>query len=486
MWIYDYQTLRFLAVNRAAAEKYKYTEAQFLEMTLYDIRPSDAHNLLDKKIAAISGATATQPSLWIHRDAAGYLFHVKITSTSLTYNGANARLVVITDVEDLVQKQQRIDELNAQLKASVSFSEAAFRNALKHSAIGMTVVSHDGRFLELNDAICSIYGYTREELLQLTFQDITYPDDLAKDLSLFKSLQAHEIDTYQIEKRYIHKNGSVVWALLTVSVSETVDPHPNRYVSQVIDITKSKEKKQQLQESLDIISKQNNRLYNFANIVSHNLRAHSNHLNLLVEMIQKTTREDKKAEYFTRLKRISGQLTETINNLADIVSIQNKEGKMRYMLPLRAYADRVVELLLPEIDDKHAQVDVAIDPDIEVYYNPAFLESILLNLLSNALKYGRTAVVPVITIAAGTERNNVVLEVADNGQGIDLDLVGDRLFGMYQTFHGNTDARGIGLFITKSQVEAMGGSIAVKSELNKGTTFTVHFTETIPEAVGSE
>ncbi|RFM27467.1 sensor histidine kinase [Deminuibacter soli] len=483
MWIYDYQSLRFLAVNNAAIEKYKYTEAQFLQMSLYDIRPTDTYDQLNEKIKEIKYSGTTKPSLWLHRDATGNVFHVKISSTRLDYEGTDARLVVITDVEDLIEQQKQIDALNAQLREHAMYTEETFRSALKHSAIGMALVLPNGRFLLVNDSLCDMLGYTREELSDMSFQQISYPEDLPRDLAMFETLQLGKIDTYQIEKRYIHKNGSLVWAILTVSLSQTIRPHPDCYVSQVIDITRTKEKKQQLQDSLDIISKQNKRLYNFANIVSHNLRAHSNHLNMLLELIGQTNKEEKKEALLLRLKRISAQLTETINNLADIVAIQNQEDKLRYMLPLRAYAQKTIELLQPEIDSDHAQVILRIAPDVEIYYNPAYLESILLNLLSNALKYRRLQVPLVIDVSARRFGGEVLLDVSDNGQGFDMNAVGDRIFGMYQTFHGNADAKGLGLFITKSQVEAMGGSISVTSKPNQGSTFSIRFAAEVPAPV---
>jgi signal transduction histidine kinase len=104
----------------------------------------------------------------------------------------------------------------------------------------------------------------------------------------------------------------------------------------------------------------------------------------------------------------------------------------------------------------------------------AYLDSIVLNLLSNAIKYRRPDEDPIITIEAG-ERNSVsYFIIQDNGKGIDLEKYGEKLFGMFKTFHGNRDARGIGLFITRNQIEALGGTIEVESKVGEGTKFTVY------------
>jgi signal transduction histidine kinase len=106
---------------------------------------------------------------------------------------------------------------------------------------------------------------------------------------------------------------------------------------------------------------------------------------------------------------------------------------------------------------------------------PAYLESILLNLVTNGIKYKHPKRVPHIIIKTFFEGNHTCLVISDNGLGIDLDQYGSRLFKMNETFHNNADARGIGLYITKNQIEKMGGCIEVKSEVDKGTTFKIKF-----------
>jgi signal transduction histidine kinase len=106
---------------------------------------------------------------------------------------------------------------------------------------------------------------------------------------------------------------------------------------------------------------------------------------------------------------------------------------------------------------------------------PAYLESIILNILTNAIKYRSPKRKSNIHIYAKFNNNMIQLIVMDNGLGIDLKLHGSKIFGMYKTFHGNNDAKGIGLFITKNQIDAMGGSIEVESKLNQGTTFKINF-----------
>ena len=99
------------------------------------------------------------------------------------------------------------------------------------------------------------------------------------------------------------------------------------------------------------------------------------------------------------------------------------------------------------------------------------------NLLSNAIKYRHIERTPKITVISSQTKDNITLKFSDNGLGIDLNKYGKKLFGMYKTFHDNSDARGIGLYITKNQIEAMNGKVMACSEVGKGTTFNIYFND---------
>ncbi len=126
-----------------------------------------------------------------------------------------------------------------------------------------------------------------------------------------------------------------------------------------------------------------------------------------------------------------------------------------------------------QIQLKGVKIISNIDKEVEFIYNPAYLESILYNLISNAIRYSHHERHPIIQIDSYVEGKNTVLKISDNGIGIDLDKNGHKIFGMYKKFSTHKDSKGIGLFITKNQIDAMGGNITVESEPNLGTTFKV-------------
>jgi len=135
----------------------------------------------------------------------------------------------------------------------------------------------------------------------------------------------------------------------------------------------------------------------------------------------------------------------------------------------------VKDILSSEIMIHNVKFKESVPEELEIEYNPAYLESILLNLISNAIKYSHPDRKPEVEISANQNGEETILTISDNGIGLDLDKYGDDLFGMYKTFHSNKNSKGIGLYITKNQVESLGGRIKVDSKPGKGTSFTIYF-----------
>jgi PAS domain S-box-containing protein len=138
--------------------------------------------------------------------------------------------------------------------------DSLFQSAFEFAAIGMALVSPEGKWLQVNRAICEITGYSEAELLERTFQDITHPDDLEADLENVRKMLAGEIKTYQMEKRYLHKNGSVVWILLSVSLVWTKSGEPLFFIGQIQDITRQKASEEKLAKAAGEIKRLQERL----------------------------------------------------------------------------------------------------------------------------------------------------------------------------------------------------------------------------------
>jgi PAS domain S-box-containing protein len=133
-------------------------------------------------------------------------------------------------------------------------SEKHFRTAMEHSAIGMALVAPDGKWLKVNEALCRLVGYTQAELLRIDFQTITHPEDLDADMAQVRRMLAGEIETYHMEKRYIHKSGRIVWILLTVALARDGEGRPEYFISQIQDISQRRQAEEMMRRDAQIFA----------------------------------------------------------------------------------------------------------------------------------------------------------------------------------------------------------------------------------------
>ncbi len=347
--------------------------------------------------------------------------------------------------------------------------------AIENSSIGIAIINLDGYWQHVNKICADTLGYSQDQLLNLTISAITHPKDLKNDRKLYKELKEGKRRNYQIKKRFYHKQGHILHTIVTVTGVYGVEENLLHTLAQIVDITDLAEANKKNEKLLNVTLDQNKHLVNFAHIVSHNLRSHSSNIKMLTQFLNKETDKIELSNIKRMLDQASKGLNETVDYLNEIVNIKfNTASKMRACSLLDA-----VEKVKKDISLLLDQNKVFLTPNVgkKHFVNavPAYLESILLNLFTNAVKYSRPDIDPIIEITSKSVEDKIILNFKDNGLGIDLKKHGDKVFGMFKTFHKNKDAKGIGLFITKNQIEAMGGLITIESEVNVGTTFTLIF-----------
>lgn len=292
----------------------------------------------------------------------------------------------------------------------------------------------------------------------------------------YSNIQQHfdgEIPYYETCHR-IFCNSGYKWILDKGKViSRDNDGKPLRIVGTHTDITLQKEQEKLAFETLRGVNNYNSKLVNFTHIVSHNLRNHTGNLSLLVKMKEDGDFETEEA--FTYIKSVSKELNDTIENLLELVKIENAEVVSLQEFNLKESLLKVFTIISEEISTRKVVIDNHIPEDLMVLSNPAFLESILLNLTTNAIKYSVSKSDIFIGYYVEEIDDYTVLSVKDKGIGIDLSKHKNDIFGLYKTFHENDNSNGIGLYITKNQIENMGGKIEVESEVAIGSTFKVYF-----------
>ncbi|TRX15891.1 sensor histidine kinase [Flavobacterium franklandianum] len=219
----------------------------------------------------------------------------------------------------------------------------------------------------------------------------------------------------------------------------------------------------------------NTQLIDFCNIVSHNLRAPLVNISMLVDYIELSKDEEESKELFGKIKTVINYLNEVFNELVESLQVrQDCEIKTENII-LKDCLESVLIGFEAQINLYNADIQINFNDVSEISFPQKYLDSIFTNLISNALKYKSSDRNPVIKIKTEKINGDIVLSIADNGLGIDLVRHKNKLFKIRKTFHSHPDAKGFGLFITKTQVEAMGGKIWAESALGKGSTFFIKF-----------
>jgi len=373
----------------------------------------------------------------------------------------------VSDITDLKLQEQKLQ-----------VSEERYKFALEAASEGLWDWDITKRTVYFSGQAMKIIGRENKDATvpQSFWSSRVHPDDVkARDEAKRKGLRRGS--SYESIYRIRTDEGKYRWLL---SRGRAVEFDKNGKATRAIgmhkDITQLKEKEIQLGNTITIIGNQNTRLSNFAHIVSHNLRSHASNLKMLLDLFKNADNEERE-EMLSHLEGISDGLTITISHLKELVEIQTEVKTVKEHLNLRHYLKNILTILHHEITKHSVTIEINIPLDVTVNYNAAYLESILLNFTTNAIKYSSSERKPVISYDFEIEDGKKVLFISDNGLGIDLRKHKNSLFGMYKTFHKNQNSRGIGLFITKNQIEAMGGKVEVTSEVNKGTIFKIYFNE---------
>lgn len=335
----------------------------------------------------------------------------------------------------------------------------------------------DSKKILVNKSECEYLEKSPRELIGKTDFDL-YDEEVAKisreeDLEVIKTLKP----ILGKETISIKKNGQTTNFLTSKIPLFDLQGKVSGLIGISMDISAIKKKEDQLRNLINLTSIQNKKLINFAHIVSHNLRSHSANFSMLLQFLKSEDNEKEREHIVSMLTQASDNLLETLENLNQVVDINTNINLKKEQLNIHDTIVKVQHSLVAFFDKNQVQIHNEVDKKLVVKSVPAYLDSIILNLLTNAVKYRDPNRKPVITLTTKKLDQKVILSVSDNGLGIDLERYGDKIFGMYKTFHNNKDAKGFGLYLVRNQVEAMGGRITVNSEVDKGTTFNVYFNE---------
>lgn len=198
-------------------------------------------------------------------------------------------------------------------------------------------------------------------------------------------------------------------------------------------------------------------------------------MDFMIDLLSQEKPELLELEIFQLLKEASNNLGETINHLNEVAMVTDTDQSKLEFLPLKLFVDKAVTNVSGLAYEAQVEIINKVEQSEMVLGVPAYLESIIFNFLTNAIKYKSVDRTSFVKLYTKTIENGISLWIEDNGLGIDLIRHREKLFGMYKTFHQHNDSRGLGLFITKNQIEAMNGTVEVESIVDKGTIFKINF-----------
>lgn len=361
----------------------------------------------------------------------------------------------------------------------LSESESRFRHMFDNAPVGVALVALDGRFMQVNQTLCAMVGYPMDELLAITFVDLTVPDD--RDLSMQKVQEALAGETahLQFEKRYRRSDGQVIWMRINSTLIRDALGAPLHFVSHLVDISASKAVEHRLEQANQELERLVNLRSSFMANMSHEIRTPMNGVIGLTHLLLNTALTSEQRDYVETIRSSGQTLLTIINDVLDFSKIEAGRLTLETVaFDIHKLVDSVISLLSAQASAKGIGLVATVDPLVPtmVMGDPTRLRQILTNLAGNAVKFTQSGEVAVDVTLLSEENGAVLLRcaVSDTGIGIPPDVQAT-LFTPFTQADSSTARKfggtGLGLAISKQLVGLMGGEIGVESAAGLGSVF---------------
>lgn len=389
------------------------------------------------------------------------------------------------EVASLAQSINRMLDHLKQQHDKLSESEERFRSLFEYSEVGMYVRDADSKYLEVNPAFVRMLGYSKEELLRISFREITHPDDVESSLAKVKTLLTGECDHLQMEKKFIRKDGSILWTDVTVSAVRDDARNLISFIGVAQDITGRKQAQDEIlrlnasleervQQRTVQLEASTRDLQEFAYSVAHDLRQPFIAIGGFSGLLERTVTDERASHYVKRIKagvRQAGELTDALLALANLSRVQLH----LQVVDISAIAHSVMGAL--QHQDPARLASVSIQDGLMVQADPVLIKLVMQELLGNAWKFTSRRSHAKISFGmlpaqAGTLGDDPVYVVRDNGEGFDM-VHADKLFRSFQRLHIAQDfpGSGAGLANIRRIVARHNGQVWAESAVGEGASF---------------
>jgi PAS domain S-box-containing protein len=454
---------RFIRVNRRLCEILGYPAAELLELRGRDISHPDDLDVIDAQRPRLYAGEIDAVRVekrYVRKDRG--VVWVGFTMT-VERDAQGKPLYEIAVYEDITAQR----EAEARLRES----EEHYRQTFELAASGIAHVGLDGRFLQVNRSLCEILGYGREELLGRSVKEVSHPED--RDLTDAQRGRVHEgeMDAVRFEKRYVRKDGTVVWVELAVALARDPHGHPQYEIAMFDDITERKQAEAALAAAHEELKRSNAELEQFAYVASHDLQEPLRMVSSYTQLVMKRYGERLDGEAKEFMAYVVDGAARMKQLIEDLLAYSRVGTKGREARPVAAgnALKRAITNLQAAIAESGAEITH--DPLPTVSADEPQLAQLFQNLIGNALKF-RGSEKTSIRIEAKENPSDWEFHVKDNGIGIEPQYF-ERIFMLFQRLHtkGDYPGTGIGLAICKKVVERHGGRIWVESEPGRGSSF---------------
>lgn len=354
-------------------------------------------------------------------------------------------------------------------------NEKRFRGIIEKSADFKTLTDKNGRLTYCSPSVVKAFGYTMEEFLNRDAMSFFHPDDTAELIRKRNSILDKPGDSYYFQYRILHKNGTWIWCEGTVT-NFLNEPGIEAMVSNFRDISENKKNALEKETLIKQLTQNNNDLRQFAYITSHNLRGPIANLLGLTNLLDTLKIKDPTLlTILAGIKTATLMFDETLKDLASVLTVREDPAIQLETIRFSDTFEKIKGFCEKSIIDSRAQIQSNFNDANRICFNKAYLESILINLLTNAIKYKDDSRPLKIHVKTFVADGYIHLQFSDNGIGFDYEMQKEKVFKLYQRFHLHKEGKGLGLFLIKSQLDALGGDINVESKINVGSTFTIKF-----------
>jgi PAS domain S-box-containing protein len=472
VWEADAATWRFTFVSHRAEDILGYPVKQWLTEANFwvnHIHPDDR-----KRAVAIcmEATTKGEDHQFDYRALAadGHIVWLR-DIVRVVKDGAGRPLRLRGVMVDVTEREQR--------ECMLRESEERFRKVFEEGPLGMSIVSLDHRFVRVNETLCSLLGYSTEELAALTFSEITHPEDIGKEVELTQQVFAGEIPNFSFEKRLIMKTGEILWVNLAATVIRSPEGVPMYGLGMIQDITERKRAAEELMQAKEAAEAANRAKSEFLANMSHEIRTPMNGVIGMTGLLLDTDLTPEQHEYADAAYKSAEALLTVINDILDFSKIEAGRLAMESVaLDLGQVVEDVVEMLAPKVAEQGLKLALEYPTEIPRHFkgDAGRIRQVITNLVGNAVKFThRGHVLVKVTCESRDARiASMRVSVTDTGIGIASEKIGS-LFEKFSQLDASNTRRyggtGLGLAISKQLVELMGGSIHVESKVGEGSTF---------------